>query len=183
MTWKRVGVYYALCVILGGYFFLVEKRPKSERPLLVSETRTAQQSRFLPITRNDIQEVILRRNTGTLTCRRNGQAWQVVEPPGVQVPPDLLASFVENLTPEKEVQVINEAAKDLSAYGLDRPSSTIVIKGAQNAPVATVFLGDRNPTSSAVYARKENSSQVVLLGYSVKYYEDLIFEQSGVGKK
>jgi hypothetical protein len=92
-----------------------------------------------------------------------------------------VTSFVENLTPEKEVQVIEEAAKDLSAYGLDHPRVTVSVKGKNI--LATVLLGDRNPTGSAVYVRKENSTQVVLLGSSVSHYEELIFETAGIKKQ
>jgi hypothetical protein len=107
----------------------------------------------------------------------------VIEPPGAQVTSALVTSFVENLTIEKEVQIIEEAAGNLSPYGLDRPHATVVIKGKDDNVVATVFIGDPNPTASAVYARKENSPQVVLLGSSVRYYEELIFEAAGIGRQ
>jgi hypothetical protein len=90
---------------------------------------------------------------------------------------------VEGLVVEKETQVIDEATEDPSSYGLDPPHATVVLKGGANNVIATVFLGDRNPPSTAVYARKEGSPQIVLLGYSVRYYEELIFEAAGFGKK
>jgi hypothetical protein len=181
MTWRRIAVYYALAIALGGYFLLFEWQPGGERPL--PEQRLIQQTRFLPIPKEEIQEVQVRRDTGVVTCQRNGQAWRVVEPPGAQVTSSLLDSFVEGLVVEKEVQVIEEAKGDLSSYGLDHPHATVVLKGGANNVIATVFLGDRNPTSTAVYARKEGSPQVVLLGYSIRYYEELIFEAAGVGKQ
>jgi len=182
MTWRRIALYYAFCVVLGGYFFLFEWRPGGEKPL--PGRRAIQQSHFLSIPQETIQEVRLHRGEdGAVTFRRDGQGWKVIEPPGAQVTAALVTSFVENLTMEKEVQVIDEAAGNLSPYGLDRPHATVVIKGQGGNVVATVFIGDHNPTSTAVYARKESSPQVVLLGYSVRYYEELIFEAAGIGKK
>jgi hypothetical protein len=181
MTWRRIAVYYVLSLVLGGYFFLFEWQPHGEKP--IPGGRRIQQSRFLSIPREEIQEVLLRRDSGAVVCRRNGEAWQVVEPPGAQVTASLLTSFVESLTVEKEVQVIEEAARDFSPYGLDPPHSTVVLKGGANNVIATVLIGDRNPPASAVYARKESSPQVVLLGYTIRYYEELIFEAAGVGKK
>ena len=76
--------------------------------------------------------------------------------------------------------IIDDAAKDLSAYGLDHPRATVTLKGKN--VTATVLIGDRNPTGSSVYVSKENSPQVVLLGSSVGNYQDLIFETAGIKK-
>jgi hypothetical protein len=94
-----------------------------------------------------------------------------------------VTSLVESLTVDKEIQVVDEAPGDLTPYGLAPPQSEITIKGAKDNVLTTVFLGDRNPTATAVYARKDNSPEVVLLGFSVKYYGDLIFEAAGLQQK
>ncbi len=60
MTWRRIGLYYALAALLGGYFFLFVWRPSQQRALFAAN-RPIQQSRFLPIARDDIHEVLLRR--------------------------------------------------------------------------------------------------------------------------
>jgi hypothetical protein len=181
MTWRRVAVYYVLAAALGGYFLLFEYRPDSEKPILTS--RPVQQSRFLPIPRDEIAEVTVRREEGSLTFRKNGQGWQVVDPPDAKITSALVTSLVESMTLEKEVQVVEQQPKDLAAYGLAPARSAIVLKGGPRNVTTTVFLGDRNPTGSAVYARKENAPEVVLLGYSTKYNEELLFEAAGFGKK
>jgi len=180
MTWRRIVVYYALAVAVGGYFFFFEWEPSGEKPLTVPK-RVMTQSKFLPISRDEIVELELHRDGATVICRRDGDKWRVIEPAGAPVTSDLIVSFVENLTPEKEVQIMEEAAKDLAPYGLDQPRVTVSVKG--KSILATVLIGDRNPTGSAVYARKENSQQVVLLGSGVSYYEELIFETAGMKKK
>ena len=180
MTWRRIVIYYVLGIALGGYFLLFEWNPRGEKPIFTPK-RVVQRSKFLPIAREEIAELELRRDGGTVLCRKAGQKWTVVEPAGAKVTSDLVASFVENLTPEKEVQIMEETAKDLSSYGLDRPRVTVTVKGKN--VMATVLLGDTNPTGSAVYVRKENSRQVVLLGSGVSHYEELIFETAGIKKK
>jgi hypothetical protein len=176
MTWRRVIIYYALGLALGGYFLLFEWEPNSEKPR--PPRPMVQQSHFLSIPRDEISEVELRRDGAVVACRREGQTWKVIEPAGAKVTSDLLTSFVENLTPEKEVQVIEQVAKDFSVYGLDQPRTIVTVKGKNIA--ATVLIGGNNPTGSAVYVRKENSPQVVLLGSSISHYQELIFETAGV---
>lgn len=181
MTWRRIAVYYAFCVVLGGYFFLFEQPSGGEKPIL--EGRPVQQSRFLPISRDQIQSLVLRRGDSIVTVQRNEQGWHVIEPSGAPITSALVTSLVESLTIDKEVQIVDEAPGDFAPYGLAPPRSTITIKGAKDNVVATVILGDRNPTATAVYARKESSPEVVLLGFSVKYYEDLIFEAAEISNK
>jgi hypothetical protein len=181
MTWRRIAVYYALSLILGGYYVAFEWRPNSEAP--IRGAQPVVQNRFLPIAREDIHELVLRRPHATVQCRRTGDTWETIEPSGAKITSALITSLVENLTREKEVQVVEQAANDFAPYGLAQPYSTLELKGVGKNLLATVFVGDRNPTESAVYARKEHSTQVVLLGYNVRYYEELVFEAAGFGRK
>ncbi|MBI3797192.1 MAG: DUF4340 domain-containing protein, partial [Deltaproteobacteria bacterium] len=60
-------------------------------------------------------------------------------------------------------------------------TATVTLTGKNGT--ATVLIGDRTPTGSSVYVRKENSPQVVLLGASVGNYQELIFETAGIKKQ
>ena len=116
-------------------------------------------------------------------AENSGQVWKVLSPAEAKVASALVSSFVENLTADKEARVVAESPPDLAAYGLAHPYATVIIKGKNANEVETVLIGDRNPTGSAIYARREKASQVVLVGYSVRSYADLIFEGAGIGKK
>ncbi len=184
MSWKKIGIYYTLATIFAAYFLLVEWRP-NKRPGLVDPTEPApvQQSQFITVPRDDIHEVILKRNNLSVLCRRDGQRWVVIEPVGLEVSSDLVTSLIENLTPIKEVVIIAADPKDAAPYGLDNPKTTVIIKDKTGKEIATVSIGRENPTSSAVYVRKDPSPQVYLLGQSVSYYAQLVFEKVGNEKK
>jgi len=178
MTWRHIAVYYVLSLILGGYYFAFEWRPNPDQP--IRGVRPVVQNRFLPLARKDIHELVLRRQDATVQCRRtDGDTWETIQPMGAQITSAIVASLIENLTLEKEVQIVEQSTTNLKPYGLEPPYSTLELKGADSNLLATVAIGDRNPTESAVYARKDNSQQVALLGYSVRYYEELIFESAG----
>ncbi|MGE0826067.1 MAG: DUF4340 domain-containing protein [Candidatus Binatia bacterium] len=181
MTWRRVGLYYLLAAVLGSYFFLFEWRPNKIAGLVDPDTALVQESRFLPISRDDVHEFVLKRGNTALVFRRNGEQWTAIEPSDLDVPSDLLTSFVENLTPTKEVRVVDTNPKDPTAFGLNPPNTTIIVKNKAGKEIATVSLGSHNPTSSAVYARIEPAPEVYLLGYSVGYYAELVFEKVGSG--
>jgi len=183
MTWQKVGLYYVLAAVLGAYFFLFEWRPPKTIGLTDTTLSAVQQSHFLPILRKDIDGLVLKRGNLSLSFRREGYRWTVVEPAGLEVASDLLTSFVENLTPTKEIIIIDKDPKDTTSFGLDPPNTTIIVKDKTGKEVATVSLGGANPTASAVYARIEPSPQVYLLGQSVSYYAQLIFEKLNGGKE
>lgn len=184
MTWRRIAVYYALFIVLGGYYYFFEWRPGSREGLATpGASRQVPLSRFLPIRLEEIREVAFRRSDSAVIVRRERQEWKVVEPQGGFVSSALITSFLETLSPDRDVQIIEENPTDLAPYGLAQPGATVVIKGAEKDTPATVYIGNNNPTSSAVYVRKENAPQVFLLGYNVKYYEELIFQSAHAAKQ
>ena len=182
MTWQRVGLYYLLAVVLGGYYLLFEWRPGGpDAPVL--EPRPVQESTFLALKRGTIHKLSIKRQQHIFVSQRNeaqpGEVtaeWQVLEPTGAPVTSALVSGFIENLTPDRKVPIVHEAPEDLASYGLAPPASTIIVEGEGERSKETIFIGSYNPTQTAVYARKDGSPEVVLLGYNVKYYEDLIFQ-------
>lgn len=179
MTWRRIAVYYTLSLILGGYYWAVEWRPNPDQP--VRGARPVARNRFLPIAQTDIYEITLRRASAVIHCRRKGDIWETLAPPGTPVTSSAIVSLLENLTLEKEVQIVEQAATDFVPYGLAQPYATLELKGPESKPLATITIGGPNPTDSAVYVRKDASPQVALLGSSVRYSVELIFTTAGFG--
>ena len=187
MTWRRVGLYYLFAIVLGGYYLLFEWRPGGpEAPIF--ERRPGQESTFLALKRDTIHKLSIKRQQHTFVSqRREAQPgeeiaeWQVLEPTGAPVTSALVSGFIENLTPDRKIPIVHEAPEDLAAYGLAPPDSTVIIEGEGEPGTETIFIGGYNPTKTAVYARKDGSPEVVLLGYNVKYYEDLIFQAAQRG--
>ncbi len=177
MTWRRIAVYYALSLILGGYYWAFEWRPNPDQP--VRGNRPVARNRFLPIANNDVHEITLRRASAVIQCRRKGESWEIVTPPGTPVTSSAIVSLLENLTLEKDVQIVEQAVTDFTSYGLAQPYATLELKGSDSKPLATIALGNPNPTASAVYVRKDVSPQVALLGSSVRYSVELIFTTAG----
>lgn len=175
MNWRRIVIYYGLAAVFGAYFLAFVWDPAGEGPRL-TDVQAPPQSRFLPFSRESIQELRLHREGLVIRCQLDGDTWRVIEPPGASATSSLVTGLIENLTLEQETRVVQEEAEDLTSYGLTPPYATIILKGRTEAELATVFIGDRNPTSTAVYASKEGSSEVVLLGYGALYYGQLLFE-------
>jgi len=112
--------------------------------------------------------------------RRYGQSeWNDVNGRGSYV--QTIVALDEVTEDNGPIELIPEGSGDLAAYGLDPPQA-IVRMASAGRPVATLEFGERNPTRTAVYARRPDQKQVYLLGLNAQYYLDLIFEQAAGGR-
>lgn len=74
---------------------------------------------------------------------------------------DSMLSAAASLTAEDEIN----GADDLSEYGLDQPSNTIVLATAEGA--VTLYLGDKNTILSEYYLKTDASDTVYLVSASL----------------
>jgi hypothetical protein len=169
VRWRGVLLCWVVLGALVAEYWLVE-RPHARR---VDATPT--RPRFVPVRPGEVREVRLSRDGRTVVSRREGGGWAVLEPTGTSIPPDLIAAFANALTEAEEIARVAGAEAEPGAYGLDARATRVELRPEAGAPVV-VSIGGANPTGTAVYARREASPDVVLIGRNVRYYEDLIFQ-------
>ena len=160
---------------LAAEYRLVERRPTAGPPVVPARPR------FLPLRAQDMREVRLVRGGRVVVSRRNAGGWTVVEPAGAPVAPDLIAAFANALGEAEEIERVGNADADPRAYGLDEGAARVEVVPEAGEPVV-VTLGGANPTGTAVYARRREAPDVVLIGRNVGYYEDLIFQALSAGR-
>jgi len=171
MTWRRAAVYWAVFLGLSTYYVVALR--ESPQPL-AHLTRAA----FLDLAADRVEALEVRRAGSVVRCRRVDGRWQVSEPTGRPVSADLIEALVANLTQLPDVEVVAENSDALGEFGLQTPQSEIILQSAGQAAVS-VRLGAQNPAGTAVYAQRDGSPRVFLIGLNVRYYEDLLFEALG----
>lgn len=168
MTWTRAAVYWAVFLALTAYYVAVVRSSQAPN---APPTRAP----FLSLRAEEIAALEIRRGSSVMRCRRSAGRWVVTEPAARAVPSDLVDALIANLTEVPDVEVVAERSGALAEFGLENPESEITLQPTGGAPV-TVRLGVRNPAGTAVYAQRNDSPQVFLIGLNVRYYEDLVFE-------
>jgi Domain of unknown function (DUF4340) len=170
LTLKSTITYWALFALLGGYYLAVERMPPPPT------TAAVEREKVLNVFADEVTSITLVRDGKEIRCERRDNRWQIVEPEGAKVPPDLVEALVENLTERKEAEEIVAQPKpeELRAFGL--------ADGAQRADFelaggkkASVTIGARNPSQTAVYVQTNSSPRVLLAGLTVQYYADLLY--------
>lgn len=169
MGWRQVIGLWVVFGALAAEFWLVERRqvepPRTNRP---------ERRRFVDVDPSEIREVVCTRTGRSVAARMSEGHWTVVDPPDAPIPSDLVAAFVDALAKAEEIDEVAPGAVDARAFGLDTAASRIELKAA-GAPVV-VTIGGPNPTGTAVYARRGEAPDVILIGRNVRYYEDLLFQ-------
>jgi len=168
MTWKRAALYWAVFLALAAYYILVVR--ELQQPV-AHLTRAP----FLSIPEEQVTALEVRRDTSVVRCRRTDAHWELVEPADRTVPSDLVEALVANLIQTPDVEVVAEDSSQLSQFGLREPQSEMTLRRTAGEPV-TVRLGAHNPAGTAVYAQRNDSPAVFLIGLNVRYYQDLLFE-------
>ncbi|TMA84814.1 MAG: hypothetical protein E6J77_12410 [Deltaproteobacteria bacterium] len=121
MSWRQVLLLYVLLGLLGGEFWLFERR-RVERPQGQPE-----RERFLALQPGQLREVRLQRGGRTVVTRRDADGWAVVEPAGATIPSDLIDAFATALTGAEEISRVGDAQADPRAYGFDERAAQVEI--------------------------------------------------------
>ncbi len=174
MTWRRVAIIYVLAALLAAYVLVFERtEPAPEHAKLAAAPAS-----ILGIEPSSVTAVTFRKDAKVVRAKREDRRWHVVEPAGAEIPPDLFEATIATLTAGQSAETLSHQPENAgSAYGLDAPSATVelVIDKTPDQPI-TVMVGDRNPTRTAVYARRGDQPTIFLVGMNLSYYIDLIFD-------
>jgi hypothetical protein len=176
VTWTRVAVIYAVLAVLVGYLSLVDG-PANEETAVTLEPPTPSAS-LLGTEADAVRVMTFQKDGRLIRASRDSGRWRPIEPMGARIPPDLFDAAIAALTAGQASEKISaESGHRLADYGLESPAATIelVVGDVPNRPI-TVLIGARNPTQTAVYARRSDEDAIYLVGMNLRYYIDLIFD-------
>ena len=169
MRWRQVVLLWAIAGLLAvDYFHGGTAGDES------AGDRKAKRPRVVRLDRATISEVAIQHGDRRVVARRDGDGWRVEEPAGVDIPPDLVRAFVAAVLDADEIERIgNDQAR--AAFGLDDGATRVEIRPS-GGPPETLWLGNVNPSGTAIYARRLGDADVILVGRAVRLYEELIFQ-------
>jgi Domain of unknown function (DUF4340) len=169
MSPRHAILFTIVFAILVPYYYLVDT------PALKLVRLREQQESLLKL--STIDSLTLTRGAETIRFQKTSdpKRYQVVEPANGFIPQDLMQATMSLLMGAKSVEVVSDNPNDLRQFGLDQPTTTMVITAPGRQPIRIEF-GSLNPTKTAVYARIIGIPKVFLMGRNLDYYQTLMFQ-------
>jgi len=172
MSGRGTWILIVVVLLVGGYVWF--EGPLPSAPGGAPETAGSRPGPesvhpLVHFTPDDVLAVQLTRQTDTITTERRDGRWSAVSTPAV------VDDFLHNLVGIGILADIPAADAELRDFGLQPPQGVIELKVRGLAEPVVLLIGDRNPTTTAVYVRLGHSGPVVLAGALVEWEFDKAF--------
>lgn len=156
----RIRTTIILVVISLGLFLymyrveIVGKRKKEEAKELTKKA--------MPYEADSVKVVSVRTGEGQVVAKRIEDGWEITEPVRTKGDKGEIDNLLENIVGISIERDLEESSSPLSSYGL-APAAVAVHMEGSGFSSDTLYVGEKNPTRTFVYARKSGSPKVFLL--------------------
>jgi len=180
MGWRGTATLLLLLVVVAGYLWFEEAPPKEPEPppTLLGEPRRVDPSPAQPLLKIEPSAVVaiqIARQGTTRHTERTGGSWQGA------ADPRSMDDFLVNVTGLGALMEIPAEPGDLKDYGLAPPRSVLELRLRDQPAPVVVQIGDRNPATTGVYVRLDESGPVFLAGALMAWEIDKAFNALAPG--
>jgi len=143
-----------IAAALGGFLYYDSKKAPADDK--------KQEKVFADLEPDKIEQVTLKGASGEqATVKKQGSAWQVIEPAPAPADEAELSGITSNLASLEVQRVIDEQASDFKEFGLDPARIQVSFKAGGKEQ--TLLLGQKTPTGADIYARLPDKPRVFLV--------------------
>lgn len=160
----------ALCLILLGlvsYGYIERQAVPQNTDVHVTE---AVEKKLLTTPIDQIVTLRFKDPTGCVVIGKS-DVWRVEGILEAGVDEDAIIQLLSAIETAREIRTFDSDPPALAQYGLTTPSLIIGIQRRGEGEFHNLFLGKKNPVGNTVYAKWDQSSQVLMIG---TYFETLV---------
>jgi hypothetical protein len=111
-----------------------------------------------------VEEIKLMSAAGdATTLKKDGGGWQVTQPITAKADESEVSGITSAIGQMEIGRVIDPNPTNLNDYGLSNPRFQVEFKGAGDSGYKKLLLGDKSPTGSDLFARRNDEQQVFLI--------------------
>ena len=150
----------ALIVVLGGLgayiYFVTWKTP--------AEPASKLEKVFSGVQSDKIEELKVTSDKGEVsTLKKENGSWQIVTPIAARADEGEASAIANALGQAEIVRVVDENPTDLKDYGLATPRIAVDFKGAGDKDYRRLLIGEKSPTGSDLFAKRNDEKKVFLI--------------------
>jgi len=151
----------ALVVVLvglGAYiYFVTWKQPDTA-------ASAKKLDKVFNVASDKIGEIKITSSSGeAATARKEGGTWKLVEPMATAADESEVSAVATTLSNAEVVRVVDENPGNLNDYGLSNPRVEVDFKAEGDKDYQKLFLGEKTPTGSDLFARRNDEKKVFLV--------------------
>ena len=150
-----------LLAALAAYFYFVEL--PSERAKGEAERREKQ---LLSFDERAIDGLTVRTRTGEMVLTAEQGIWKLTAPLQAKADQREVQSFIRAFVLGHVSRVFDQYPKELGPFGLDPPSSTVILKAGDRQE--SLRIGDTGPISSTLYVLRDSDHTLLLTDLSAR---------------
>jgi len=122
------------------------------------------QGRLIAVEKQDISELVI--EPAGIHCIKDSNDWKITQPVATDGDKSSIDAIANMFSWMKIERTISSDPSEYDVYGLNPERGKIIV--AHNDQADTVYLGDKSPTGSFVFARKSGSPDVFLTSTTLK---------------
>src|SRR5262245_46660165 len=151
----------ALIVVLAGLgayiYFVTWKQPDTPAD-------TKKLDKVFTVASDKIEEIKLTSASGdATTLKKDGGAWKLTEPVASGADESEVGGITNALATADLIRVVDPNPASLNDYGLSNPRIVIDFKAEGDKDYRKLFVGEKTPTGSDLFARRNDEKAVFLI--------------------
>jgi hypothetical protein len=155
-TFSRTGVFVLLAAALGGYAWFVEReKPKGDEK---------KKETLFSFEKAKVKALVLEpAGAEPIRAVHEAGAWKLEKPTAAPADTSAVETVVDALNGLSVEEVVSETPAGLADYGLEKPKATVHVELEGQPKPLTLFVGDKSPDSSGLYAKTDDKPRVFLI--------------------
>lgn len=160
-------------VVLGGLgayiYFVTWKTPEGG-----GDSTAKKEKVFASLEADKIEELKVSSSAGeSTTLKKDNGAWQMTQPVTAKADETETSGITSALTSLEISRVVDENPTNLNDYGLSNPRIEIDFKASGDKDYRKLFLGEKTPTGSDLFAKRNDEKKVFL----VQAFQETTFDK------
>lgn len=157
MIFRKTLILAIIVIAAAGLYYVNEARWSKRRDEAREEAK-----RLYRIATEEVREISLARAGESLTVVRRADGWYLAAPIRERAEQQLCDQMAEAASALQREMIVSEQPEDLGEFGLDPPSmvATFTLTAGETQ---TLWIGDKNPTSMAYYAKVPDQPAIFLI--------------------